>query len=514
METRRAMRWLPWLLLAVFALLAFTWKIGGYPLTDHDETLYSEVGREVSLHSDWWTLHWQGKPWFIHAPLTMWIQSLSFRLFGISEASARLHSVIFALGLVMLTAAFGRMLYGRRVGLIAGLILVSSPIFLVIARMAILDMPFTFFMTLAIFLFVKAWRENDRRMYPFFWLAVGLATLTKGLWGLVFPCMVCFIYAVTGRERRRLLDWRLYASSAVWAVLVLPWVIAETSRYGRDFLGPFLATNTYERLTTSVCNHSGPWWYYVPMILVGLFPWSVLWGTSFFRKRGEHAVLFTAWIVPALILHSIARTKLPNYLMPMMPAFALMLASTISESKRQRVQAGAMVGIGIVIGLAFALSMRNAHGALASVNYVQIAIWSAACYILAGVALMKLGKRGVAVAAVLTAAMLCGYYSTYASISDNMAPKRIAMEARALAGHGTIAVVDGVSCPFGLYFYGRPPFKTATSTGDLVKWLSSYKGDYALLLSEQNVADLSKRGVKLKTFSRRGKWILAKSATM
>ncbi|MCX6375411.1 MAG: glycosyltransferase, partial [Armatimonadetes bacterium] len=91
-----------WFLLAAFALLSFSFKVGSYPLTDRDEALYSEVARECLDTGDWWTLHWQQKPWFIHAPLAMWIQATGFGFLGVSELTARLPSVLFGVALVLL----------------------------------------------------------------------------------------------------------------------------------------------------------------------------------------------------------------------------------------------------------------------------------------------------------------------------------------------------------------------------------------------------------------------------
>lgn len=296
MEKLKTNKYLYWISLAIIPILALAYKMNSFPLTDHDEALYSGVARELLKHKDWWTLYWNDQPWFIHAPLSMWIQASFFKIFGIAEAVARLHSMFFAVGLVLLTAAFGNLLFGRKTGYIAGLILASSPLFYLIGRMAILDMPLVFFMTLSIYLFVRAWRTQNRRLYPAFWIAAGLATLDKGLWGLVLPGMVCLLYAATDSNRKRLLDPALYVSALGWVAVVGPWFAIETHRWGSQFLEPTLATNTYQRLTTSVCNHSGSWWFYIVIAVIGLFPWIVLWPQSFFKNRGDNSRLLLLWI--------------------------------------------------------------------------------------------------------------------------------------------------------------------------------------------------------------------------
>jgi 4-amino-4-deoxy-L-arabinose transferase-like glycosyltransferase len=499
-----------WFLLAAFALLSFSFKVGSYPLTDRDEALYSEVARECLDTGDWWTLHWQQKPWFIHAPLAMWIQATGFRSLGVSELTARLPSVLFGVALVLLTAAFGAMLFDRRTGLMAGWILASCPIFYIIARMAILDMSFAFFITLSIFLFVRAWRKNDYGLYAAFWLATGLATLCKGLWGLALPMMVSFLYAVTDRDRRRLLDWRLYASMPVWAAVVAPWLIVGTMRHGREFLEPVLVTNTYARLTTSVCTHKGPWWFYVPIILVGLSPWIVLWPGAFFKRKGDAGRLLLLWIVPALILYSSARTKLPNYVLPLVPALAIMLAAAAADSKRRLAQGIALpvLGVGIAVGVIF--GMRAFEGMSSLSRPVELLAIIGGAYSLAGFALIRFRNSGVAIAAILLTGVLTLIPLGYMKVSSELSPKEIALHARSHAGNAPIMIAYGVSCEDGIYFYGREPFVRADSFDELARVMRVAEGDYVLILSEGQLSDLSERGFKLRILDRSRKWILAR----
>lgn len=499
-----------WFLLAAFALLSFSFKVGSYPLTDRDEALYSEVARECLDTGDWWTLHSQQKPWFIHAPLAMWIQATGFRFLGVSELTARLPSVLFGVALVLLTAAFGAMLFDRRTGLMAGWILASCPIFYIIARMAILDMSFAFFITLSIFLFVRAWRKNDCRLYAAFWLATGLATLCKGLWGLALPLMVSFLYAITDRDRRRLLDWRLYASMPVWAAVVMPWLIVGTMRHGREFLEPILVTNTYARLTTSVCTHKGPWWFYVPIILVGLSPWIVLWPGALFKQKGDAGRLLLLWIVPALILYSSARTKLPNYVLPLVPALAIMLAAAAGDSKRRLAQGIALpfLGVGIAVGVMF--GMRAFEGMSSLSRPVELLAIIGGAYSLAGFALVRSKNSGVAIAAILLTGVLTLIPLGYMKVASEMSPKQITQHARSHAGSGPIMIAYGVSCEDGIYFYGREPFVRADSLDELARVMRAVKGDHVLILSEGQLSDLSRRGFKLRILDRSRKWILAR----
>jgi len=502
---------LPWLLLAAFASALFSFGIGSYPLTDRDEALYSEVARECLDTGDWLTLHWQGKPWFIHAPLAMWVQATGFEVLGVSERTARLPSVLFGVGLVLLTAALGSRLFGRRVGFAAALILATSPLFFIIARMAILDMTFAFFVALSIYLFLRAWDDENPRFYPAFWLATGLATMAKGLWGLVLPAMVCFLYAISDSRRRRLLDWRLHASAVMWAAVVSPWLIVGTIRHGRDFLDPVLVTNTYARLTTSVCEHRGAWWFYLPILAVGLFPWIVLWPTALFRGHGRKGRLLLTWILPALILYSSARTKLPNYLLPLTPAFAIALASGVIGAKRRYAQAAAMPVIGGAIAFGVAAGLRSYDVFPGAGAPVGVLFFIVAAYAVAGLGFASRKDAGMVLSAICLASVLLLIPLGYMNVAHELSPKWIALAARSLAGDGPVMVIYKVSCEDGIYFYSREPFAESPNLAALVDEAKRQRAGYALVLTDPQFREVEKRGLKLQVFTRNRKWIVAKA---
>jgi 4-amino-4-deoxy-L-arabinose transferase-like glycosyltransferase len=500
--------WPAWSALAVFALVSFSFMIGSYPLIDRDEALYSQVSRELLDHSDWWTLYWQGHPWFIHAPLSMWMQAAMFKAFGVSEWAARLPSVIFGTGLVMLTAALGAILYNRRTGLIAGLVMATSPIIYLISRMSILDMPFAFFITLSILLFVLAWRNGDRRLYPVFWLSVGLATLGKGLWGMALPLMVSFLYAVTDKNRRRLLDWRLYASAVAWAAVAGPWIVIGAQRHGREFLDPIFVTNTYARLTTSVCNHVGPWWIYLPIIVGGLLPWSVLWTRGFFSMKGDSGRLLVLWVVPGLLLHSIARTKLPNYVLPFVPALVLMLAAHIAEAKQKRSQAIALPIIAAVIALGASFGLRGVRDISLHPSPITLTAYMVAAYGLAGIALVRSKDRGVTVAAVCMMLVLTLIPFACVRVFPEVGPSLMAREARSIAGSGPVMTISNTPSHDGICFYSGRPFVQPDNMDALVRALAGQKGTCAVVLENRRMDELAKR-VRIHEVRRTPRWVLA-----
>jgi 4-amino-4-deoxy-L-arabinose transferase-like glycosyltransferase len=512
-KTESVNKYLPWAALGVFTLLVLAFKMGGYPLTDNDEALYSQVAKELLGRKDWWTLYWHNEPWFIHAPLSMWIQAACFKLFGISEVSARLNSLIFGFGLVYLTAAFGARLFNRRTGIVAGFILASSPIFFATGKLAILDATLAFFVTLAIFAFIVAWEKKDWRLYPVFWLSAGFATLNKGLWGLVLPCMICFLYAITGSNRKRLLNPVIYISALLWAAVVMPWFIIEAQRHGALFLEPTLSTNTYARLTTAVCNHQGPWYFYLVIIAAGFFPWVLLWPKSFIKDRGDAGRLLWLWILPPLVLFSIAKTKLPNYIVPMLPAFAILIAASVTEAKSRKIQGIATVSIGIAAAIASFFCLKSATAAnhvLSAINPLWVAGVILVAYSIAGAALIKNSRLGPAVMAVMLGATLCLFPNEYTKVHRYFSPKQTAIDAAMVADGGPVYTINGIRCEYGLFFYSRPNMVVARDLKEFMKIIPKRADNYALVVSPNDAKILAEHGIKLKVCFDEKEWLIGK----
>ena len=520
MKEHGVMRWLPWALLGIFTFAVFSFKTWSYPLTDYAETLCSGVGRELLNHRDWWTLYWDGEPWFTLAPMSAWIQATFFKLFGVSEFTARLHPIVFGTGLVLLTAAFGSMLFNRRTGIIAGLVLVSSPFFFVIARVAIMDMPFAFFITLAIYLFVRSIKTGNKWLYPAFWFAAGLATLSKGLWGVVLACMICFLYMITGSERRRLLDYRLYVSAIAWAAVVAPWLLINYQRWGMEFLEPVIAINTYKRITMVVWNHQGPWYYYLPVIIGGMLPWSLIGIKAWFKKNGDSGRLLLFWILPAFLIHSIAQTKLSNYMLPLIPAIALMTAVYFNDLKRTRSHGVFMIVFAIGMGATLLYGKRFMPENM-NINVPLLAVWISIAYLISGIALIKLKKWATPAAAVCMVAALSIFPIIIPSVADNFSSKNIALEARELAGENAVVTLDGVVDEYGrqgmpgvprvsgVYFYAQRPFIDAKDIADLKRVI--YENPHsALVLPADMMDELSQQGIEVQIVSTEEPWTLAK----
>jgi len=328
-------RWLPWLLCAfVFAVLLY--ELGAAALFDPDEGRNSEKAREILALNDWVTPHENfhvvlDKPIFFY-----WMIALSYKLFGISEWAARLPSALAAFGCLALVFFFTRERWGRWTALWSTLILLTSIEFFSLARIVIFDMSLTFFLTLALCAFYEAAHTEEarrRRMICLaMYLALGAATLIKGLIGVVVPGMVIFFYLWFSKQWAILKRISLVPGALVFLAMVLPWYLQAEAR-NAGYLRYYLWDEHFGRFASSMFRRSGPWYYFFPVVFVGFLPWSFLLpivARKFWKDRLDDKSLFLIlWVLLPFIFFSISKSKLPHYILPIFPALAILTATAL-----------------------------------------------------------------------------------------------------------------------------------------------------------------------------------------
>ena len=411
------------LIVAAVAAVVFLPRLGSAYLFDEDEPKNAVCGREMYLRGDWVV------PTFNHGLRTdkpimiYWLMLASFATFGVNEFAARLPCALCALGTCLLTYRLGRDLFDRRTGVLAGVALASTLMFTVAGRACTPDSILIFFQTLGVTVFVAAVAarrggrfagRGDAAQTPMWvpslggavlmFAALGLAVLAKGPVGVVLPCAAIGLFllirgtlhdglpaAAAGWSRgRRAVAWAASVASPTrfavtcWrmrvplgALVVLavaaPWYTAVGIQTDGAWLRGFLGTHNVGRFTAPMENHSGPFFYYLPVVLAGFFPWSVFLPAAVVRAArrcgaDEPAAasrqLLLCWAGVYLVVFSIARTKLPNYILPAYVPLALLTATAVREwaaagaaSRRLfRVGIGSLgvAGLGIAVGLAVA----------------------------------------------------------------------------------------------------------------------------------------------------------------
>lgn len=343
-------------LLVLAAALALAFDMGGYPLFDPDEGRNAEVAREMAESNDYLLPRLNGLPYLDKPVVYFAAAAAAMEILGPTETAARLPAYLFTLATIWLVIAFARRRWGPDAGWLAGLALATMPIVLVYARTTIFDSALAFCTTAAILAF---W--DDRPVLA--WAAMGLGAITKGPVAILVPLVTLLPYELlTGRSVGRLFPWK---GLVTFGLVALPWFLAVSARIP-EFPHYVFVRETFERVTSTSFRRTGPWWYFLPILPVAAFPWIVPllaraharnWRWAWLARRvnaeAQEATLLACWVLGPLLFFSLNQSKLPQYILPIMPAFALAAARVFSIEglgAARRVYAG----IAAVLGLALA----------------------------------------------------------------------------------------------------------------------------------------------------------------
>jgi 4-amino-4-deoxy-L-arabinose transferase-like glycosyltransferase len=320
-----------WPLLLLTALAAVQ-RIDRMPLFEPDEGRNAEVAREMAASHGWVTPRFHGLPYLDKPALYFDAIVASYRLFGINEAAARLPSLLFAVGTVFATFLLGRALWDRATAGLAMVVLATAPLFFGFARIVIFDVP------LACFVVLSWWAaERGRRGaawgHPLAWVFMALAVLVKGPVGLLMGIVGHVAMALGQPGPRRLGRFFHPLHLALFAAVLAPWVATMEIR-NPGFLHYVLLVETVERVTRPTFQRTGPLWYYAPVLLLGLFPWSLValarlpawlgkWRT-WIAPSTERGVGLAALLIVTIL--SLSSSKLGGYVVPVVPLLALLFA--------------------------------------------------------------------------------------------------------------------------------------------------------------------------------------------
>jgi 4-amino-4-deoxy-L-arabinose transferase-like glycosyltransferase len=371
-----ALRWRTAALLVALAAIWFA-DIGARVLTEPDEGRYAEVPREMLASGDWLVPRLNGIQYLEKPPLQYWATAVLYSVLGVKPWVSRLWTTGLGLACILLVWRTGRRLYGAAAGTAAALVLASSPLFFILGQINTLDMGLTFFLTAALVAFVSAQRAPvaapaQRSAMTLAWLALGLATLQKGLVALALPGFALVLYTLLERDLALWRRMHLTAGIAIVLAVNLPWWILMAHR-NPQFVQFFFVHEHLTRFATTEHGRSQPWWYFTAILSVGALPWFApiargvtdAWRApplpAGSRFRTERFLL--NWAAAVFLFYSPSGSKLAPYILPMMPPLALLagryLASTNSRALRSTLLLAA--GFAIVLLLAEALAPRLAH---------------------------------------------------------------------------------------------------------------------------------------------------------
>lgn len=367
------LRWSARLLLAGAIFLIYFAGLGAYPLLEPDEGRYTEIPREMLASGDFVTPHLNGVLYFEKPPLYYWLSAAALSLPGRTELLSRLAGALFGLAGIGLAWAVGRSIGGPRLGLISGVVLGSSPLWVALSRATIIDMTLTFFLsaTLTCFWLAQS-KEGGERGERLLWYgmfaAAALATLAKGLIGFVIPGAVIFFYLLFAQRWRLLLRVPWVGGIALFLAIALPWHVLAAQR-NPDFLWFYFVHEHFQRYATPEADRQAPFWFFAAILALGLLPWSGVLPAAarlFRRKTGrlrdQPGLIFLAcWAGFVFVFFSASQSKLVPYILPAVPPLAVLiaLALTTDENAAENYRLRSWVRVGGSLG-ALALAIPGA----------------------------------------------------------------------------------------------------------------------------------------------------------
>ena len=480
------------LLGALFAALVTLPGLGVGTLWDNSETAYGEVAREVVRSHDWTVMHLNAQPWFVQPPLYFWIAALFGKVFGFTAFALRLPS---ALATIAMGGAVGyatARISGSRAGTTAAIVLSTSLMQAIVGRLAIMDALLDLTVAAAVLWWYRAFEPSGskrRRDTAFVCgaLALAVGTLTKGPVAPVVTVLVIGIWAfweyragLLAAPRRRAVVFAVIA----YAVVTLPWFIALAARTGPDALVQLIGHYTFGRYTGVIENQRGPIWYYLPVLILGFFPWIAfvpIAAVSAVRdardRDGAFARLALTWAIVPLVFFSFASTKLPNYVALLLPALAILVALWFERvanggSRRGAIWSAATIPLFVgLVAIAIAIFSRTNSLELdfAAVKHQLdiLGITMLAGGILTVVALARRKTAGSApYVLALTSGLLVLFIACIAvPTAEQLKPiPPLAKLIEAREQPGDAIVIRGVSGGNALMFYTQPPILDITGT--------------------------------------------------
>jgi 4-amino-4-deoxy-L-arabinose transferase-like glycosyltransferase len=345
-----------WIAAAAAAWVLFFYRLDGAGLLGPDEPRYAAVGREMARSGDWITPRLWGEPWFEKPALLYWMIAAGFRAGLGSELAPRLPVALTSVAFLAFLYVFVRREFGQRPAAYATAILATSAAWLAFSHVAVTDLPMAAAFSAAMLLFLPWIGRGERRVLPPAAALLGLAVFAKGLVPLALALPVLWA------GRRRLRDLVHPAPIAAFLAVAAPWYLLVWMRHGGAFSSEFFLEHHFGRFATEALRHEQPAWFYLPVLLGALFPWTpllVLAGNLRDPRRRCLAVV----VLFGLVFFSISVNKLPGYLLPLVPALGLLMGLGLAESRSAGAPlAASVLMLGILPVIAAVLPRAIARG--------------------------------------------------------------------------------------------------------------------------------------------------------
>jgi 4-amino-4-deoxy-L-arabinose transferase-like glycosyltransferase len=419
------------ILIFLACLFLFFYKLGDRPLWEYDEAKHAQIAKEMLIRGDWITPTFNGEPFYDKPILHFWLVMLSYLIFGVNEFSARFPSALLGMGGVFLVYVWARSLYGRISGVLSSLVLATSIEYIILSQNIVHDMSLCFFITLSLFLFHKAYREDGFTKISFilFFSSLGLAVLAKGPIGVALPGLIIFPFFLITRKWGLILNRRTFWGILVFSIVALPWYLAMASK-NPDFIQSFFIQENFSRFLSRNPNHQERVYFFLPVLFIGSFLWSTFLPSALLHhikqyRRGrsrDTLFLLLATIVPFLFF-SLSSTKLATYILPVFPFLSILIGTFFAH--------------GLSPGVEWSWKQHFRYSCIAFFFIITIGLLLGIIYLSKSYPLYLSNQSFLLVAVLLAGGMLCFYFG---------------WKGRVFALYGTIVAMIVVTIFFSVNF--------------------------------------------------------------
>jgi len=352
---------IPLLIITVF--ISF-FNLGSFTLFDVDEAVFSTATKEMIESGDWITPTYNGENRYDKPILFYWLMAASYKIFGINEFGARFPSALASAILIISIFLFVRYVRDDNHALYAAIASLLSIYFLAYSHAAVTDMSLTLFISLSLFSFYL-WRYDETNskikinMYLYgFYLFSALAFLTKGLIGIVFPFGIAHIYMIVIYGLKGVKKVLSLKGIILFVLISLPWFVAQLTINGQEFINQFFIKHHFQRYTGVISGHKGPFYYFIPVLIIGLFPWVAFLPAGIrntLKEKDKFQIFALIWFALIFVFFSFSTTKLPNYILPALPAISILIASgmTVQDTKWLSISNLFLATVSLILGIAF-----------------------------------------------------------------------------------------------------------------------------------------------------------------
>lgn len=496
----------------IICYFAFFHQAGALGLVGPDEPRYASIARAMAESGDWVTPRLNGKPWFEKPVLYYWLAAAAFKVFGVNEAAARLPSALLATCAVLAIAFLARRIYGQATAMAVAMILPTTVGMIGFARAATTDMALSALLAMSM---IAAYRALESRgAWPQqsatgesakLWLAtlgalLGLATLAKGPAAVLLAGASALVWAAVAKRWRDAIALLHPVALIAFVVVALPWYVLCAMR-NPEFVQVFLISHNVDRFLTPVFQHQQPFWFYAPILLIGLLPWTAL--LLFFfpqlrekmqtsKWRTSNGLFFTCWILTPLLFFSISKSKLPGYILPIFFPLGLLLAKqadeAIENAKWRQQMTFALLGsfpLFAALVLGNQLAKPGINFEFEGPAYAALVLAAAFSLLIFALALRKMCQAVVVTVCVMIALLLAIANQLVIPIVDSQISSRTVSRAALAASSDIKTYKLHRAWQFGLDFYAHR---------EVPLWAPADPEPAVLVTSLEGFAELEKLG--------------------